>query len=426
VSAAVLPVACASPPVSVQVLALGDVRPPAHLGFKPEEALARGEYLELEGLFRAMSPAELEGTPGYLAAYGKALLARGDLDAALPLIHKAIGKESRAVRRGELEWALSQAYTFWDEPALALEFAQAARSDGYGLVPGWLNFLEAIRNLPLYAGPAMGESHEGQFSMQGFDLIRVPVTINGTDSAAIFDTGASFTIVTQSFGKSVGVREIPDSGAFGRGLHSKEFPLTFGVIDRLELVGFALQNVPVMLMPDDALLFETSRGEFPVPMVLGLHLIKQFQVDLEYAARRVALTRADFRGAGRDPEQNLFVARGRLFARASINRYGWYEMLFDTGSEPTMLTSGGVVRAKLSASGKFYPKTLHGLGKSQASWARVDSVTIGLSDYAVRFDNLVVKEDDGALEDGVLGNSFLQNFRVRLDFKAMRASLERP
>jgi hypothetical protein len=209
-------------------------------------------------------------------------------------------------------------------------------------------------------------------------------------------------------------------------LHTKEFPLTFGVIDRLEFTGFTVQNVPVMLMPDDALMFETSRGEFPVPMVLGLHLIKQFRVSLDYSARRISLTRSDFRGAGRDPAQNLFVARGRLFARASINRYGWYEMLLDTGSEPTMLTSTGVVRAKLSASGRFYPKTLYGLGKSQAEWARVDSVTIGLADYAVKFQGLVVKEDDGALEDGILGNSFLQNFRVSMDFRKMRVSLERP
>jgi len=423
---AISAVSCASPDVSVQVLPLDAIKPPARLGFNPDDSLDRGEYLELESLFRAMPPADLDANPGYLAAYGKALLARGDLDAALPLLNKAIARESRAIRRGELEWALAQAYIFWDEPALALEFAQAARSDGYGLVPGYLNFLEAIRNLPLYAGPAEGESHAGEFSMQGFDLIRVPVKLNGTVSAAILDTGASYTIVTQSFAKSVGVREIPDSKAFGRGLHTKEFPLTFGVIDRLEFVGFAIEHVPVMLMPDDALLFETSRGEFPVPMVIGLHLIKQFRVDLDYAARRIALTRADFRGAGRDPEQNLFVARGRLFARASINRYGWYEMLFDTGSEPTMLTSGGVVRAKLSTSGKFYPKTLYGLGKSQAAWARVDSVTIGLSEYAVRFQNLVVKEDDGALEDGILGNSFLQNFRVSLDFKSMRVTLQVP
>ena len=425
-AAALAAVSCKSADYAVEVLPADKIKPPPQLGFQPEEALARGEYLELESLFRSMPAAELETTPGYLAVFGKALLARGDLDAALPILNKAIQKESRAIRRAELEWALAQAYIFWDQPDLALEFARAARNDGYGLLPGYLNFLQAIETLPLYAGPAFGESHESDFSMESFDLIRVPIRINGSESGAILDTGAAYTILTQSFGKAVGVREIPDSKAFGRGLHTKEFPLTFGVIDRLEFAGFVVQNVPVMLMPDDALLFVTSKGEFPVPMVLGLHLVKQFRVGLDYSARRLSLTRVDFRGAGRDPAQNLFVARGRLFARASINRYGWYEMLLDTGSEPTMMTTTGVERAKLSASGKFYPKTLYGLGKSQAAWSRVDSVTIGLADFAVKFQNLVVKEDDGALEDGILGNSFLDNFRVSIDFQAMRVSLERP
>jgi predicted aspartyl protease len=417
---------CVSPDLAVEVVPSSQVKPPGPLGFRPEEALARGEYLELQNFFRAMPPEELDANAGYLAAYGKALLARGDVDAALPLLNRAVDKESRAVRRGELEWAIAQAYIFWDEPELALEFAQAARRDGYGLVPGYLNFLEAIRNLPLYEGPAAGESHEAEFTMKDFDLIRLAVQVNGFASEAILDTGAAYTIVTQSFARSVGVREIPDSQAFGRGLHAKEFPLTFGIIDRLEFAGFAVKNVPVMLMPDDALLFVTSRGEFPVPMVLGLHLIKQFRVGLDYGARRLTLSRTDFRGAGRDPEQNLFVVHGRLFARTAINSYGWYEMLLDTGSEPTMLTTSGVVRAKLSVSGKFYPRTLYGLGKSQAEWARVDTVTIGVSDFAVRFQSLVVKEDEGALEDGILGNSFLQNFRVALDFRRMRMTLEKP
>jgi predicted aspartyl protease len=425
-AAAVFTVACASPDLEVKVVPPGELKPPAPLGFHPEDALARGEYPELETYFRAMRPEELEANPAYLAAYGRALLARGDVDAALPLLNRAMEKESRPARRGEIEWAIAQSYIFWDEPDLALEFAQAARRDGYALVPGYLNFLDAIRSLALYDGPPAGESHETKFSMKDFDLIRLPVQVNGSASEAILDTGAAYTIVTRSFAQAVGVREIPDSQAFGRGLHSKEFPLTFGVIDRLDVGGFAVKNVPVMLMPDDALLFVTSRGEFPVPMVLGLHLIKQFRVGIDYGGRRLSLTRADFRGAGKDPEQNLFVARGRLFARAAVNSYGWYEMLLDTGSEPTMLTTTGVTRAKLSVSGKFYPRTLYGLGKTQAEWARVDTVTIAVSNFAVRFQSLVVKEDEGALEDGILGNSFLQNFRVALDFRRMRMTLEKP
>jgi predicted aspartyl protease len=395
-------------------------------GVNPEELLARGEFPEVETYYRAMPAEELASSARDLALYGQALLAAGDLDAALPLLSRAIELESRAVRRGELEWALARAFVFWNQPAVALDYAEAARRDGYGLLPGFLRFLEAISEVDLYAGPRLGETHQAEFSMSGFDLIRLPVKINGRDSAAIFDTGAAYTILTQSFAREVGVREIPDSGAFGRGLHAREFPLTFGIAERLEFAGFTVSNVPVMLMPDDALLFETSRGEFPVPMVIGLHLIKEFTTELDYSRRSLTLTRADFRPGGRSPDQNLFVSRGRLFARAALNRVGWYLLLLDTGSEPTMLTSGGIQRAGIRGSNRFYPKKLHGIGKSQAEWMRVDDVTIGFEGFGVRFRNLVVKEDVDTLEDGILGNSFLKNFRIRIDFQRMRMTLQRP
>jgi predicted aspartyl protease len=424
VTAAILASFCASPDLRVEVQpAQAVITTPRPGPFNAEELLARGDYLELERRFREMPREQLESSPDALALYGRALLARGDLDEAAASLSRAIAGEARPARRAEMEWALAQGFIFWDEPALALEYAEAARRDGYGLLPGFLRFLDAIRDTELYAGPALGETHETQFSMSGFDLIRVPVKINGADSAAILDTGAAYTILTQSFAREVGVREIPNSNAFGRGLHTREFPLTFGIAERLEFCGFSVRNVPVMLMPDDALLFETSRGEFPVPMVLGLHLIKQFTLALDYSRRSIELTRSDFRGPKRDPEQNLFVARGRIFARASVNRGGWHGLLLDTGSEPTMLTSVGVRRANVPVSHKFYPKKLYGLGRSEAAWSRVDDVTIGTSGFAVRFRNLVVKEDEGALEDGVLGNSFLKNFRVRIDFRNMRLTL---
>ena len=45
--------------------------------------------------------------------------------------------------------------------------------------------------------------------------------------------------------------------------------------------------------------------------------------------------------------------------------------------------------------------------------------------FGVRFRDLAVKEDDEALESGIVGNSFLSNFRVSLDFARMVISLER-
>ncbi len=164
------------------------------------------------------------------------------------------------------------------------------------------------------------------------------------------------------------MREIPDSQASGRGLHQKDFPVTFGVIETLEFGGFTLRDVPVMLMPDDALLFETSRGPFSVPVVLGLHLLKEFAIDIDYRSRRIVWTRANFRVPKEDPDQNLFVHRGRLFVRASINRVGYFPFLLDTGSEPTMMTSVGLTRARLKSSNALAPRKVYGMAKSRVEW----------------------------------------------------------
>jgi hypothetical protein len=411
--------------VSVFQMPASQVRLPSPVGsLGAEERFAQGQYLEVQSYLESVPRRELEKNAAGMALYGKVLLARGDFEAAWPVLERAMRLESRAFRRGEIEWELSQGAIFWNDFGLAEEYARAAVNDGHGLVPGYLRFLEAMRDVDVYAGPAIGEEHESEFSMKQFDLVRVPVRVNGLSSAAIVDSGAVYTILTESFARQAGVREIPDSGALGRGLHKKEFPVSFGVLDRLEVGGFSMIGVPVMLMPDDALLFETTRGQFPVPFVLGLHLLKEFTTDIDYRARRLRLTRTNFRAPKRDAGQNLFVHGGRMFVRASINRNGFYQFLFDTGSEPTLMTSAGLLRAGLPSSSKLYPKKVYGLGQSQVEWGVVREVTLGIAGYGARFKDLAVKEDENAFEDGVLGNSFLKYFRVRIDFARMVLSLQ--
>jgi predicted aspartyl protease len=410
--------------VSVFLLPASQVRVPPPAGaLGAEERFARGQFLEVQSYLDSVPRSSLEKNAGALALYGRVLLARGDFEAAWPVLQRALRLESRASRRGEIEWDLSQGAILWNEFGLAEEYARAAVNDGHGLVPGFLHFLEAMRDVDLYAGPAIGEEHESGFSMKDFDLLRVPVRVNGFASAAIIDSGAVYTILTESFARQAGIREIPDSGAYGRGLHKKEFPVSFGVLDRLEFGGFSLIGVPVMLMPDDALLFETTRGQFPVPFVLGLHLLKEFTTDIDYQARRLRLTRTDFRVPKREAGQNLFFHGGRMFVRTSIDRNGFYQFLFDTGSEPTLMTSAGLMRAGLPSSSKLYPRKVYGLGQSSVEWGVVHEVTLGVAGYGARFKDIAVKEDENAFEDGVLGNSFLKYFRVRIDFSRMVLSL---
>jgi len=413
-----------APAVSVFVLPADKVRvPPPAGGFSLEDRYQRGHYLEVERYLLSLPPGDLEKSAVNMTFYGRVLLARGDFDAAWRALERARSLESRAARRGEIEWALSQGAILWNDFASAEDYAASAVRDGYGLVPGFLHFLAAMRDVDVYAGPAVGQAGEAEFQTHGFNLIRIPVRVNSVDSAAIVDSGAVYTIVTRSFAREVHVRVIPDSRASGRGLHKKEFPVDFGVIAELAFGGFTVRDVPVMVMPDEAMLFETTRGQFPVPIVLGLHLLKEFTTEIDYGGRRIRWVREDFRVPKRSPDQNLFFRGGRVFVRGSIDRNGFYQFLLDTGSEPTLMTTAGVYRAGLPPSNKVFPKTVYGLGKTQVEWGRVNEVTIGIAGYGARFQDLAVKEDDSAFEDGIVGASLLQHFRATVDFAHMVLTL---
>ncbi|HTY42130.1 MAG TPA: aspartyl protease family protein [Thermoanaerobaculia bacterium] len=414
-----------APEVAIFALPQDRVRvPPPPGGFSAEERYQRGHYLEVQHYLESLPPGELEKSAVNLALYGKVLLARGDFGAAWEILEKARALEPRTSRRGEIEWALCQGAILWNDFATAEEYATGAVRDGYGLVPGFLRYLAALRDVDVYAGPAYGQSGEDAFEMRGFQLIRIPVTVNGEDSAAIVDSGAVYTILTQSFAREARVRMIPNSRASGRGLHKKEFPVDFGILAELGFGGLLLRDVPVMVMPDEAMLFETTRGQFPVPIVLGLHLLKEFRMRVDYAHRRVRWTRQDFRVPKTARDQNLFFHGGRVFARGSIDSNGIYQFLLDTGSEPTLLTTAGLARAGLPPSNKVFPKKVYGLGKTQVEWGIVSEVTLGIAGWGARFRDLAVKEDDSAFEDGILGTSLLGRFVVGMDFSRMVLTLE--
>jgi len=417
--------ACATAPeVAVFERVTSEVHGPAAVGpLSVEDALARGLYPEVARYLATLPRDVVEKSPLLSAAAGRVLLARGDYDGAYPHLVRARDLDSRPARRAELEWSLSQGAILWNDFGAARDWAQSAVQDGYGLVPGFLRFLDAVADLDVYAGPAPGETHDTDFDMRGFELVRVPIAVNDLQAAAIVDSGAVYTILTESFAKKAGVREIPDSRATGRGLHKREFPVTFGIAEHLTFCGFTLRNVPVMLMPDDALLFQTTRGEFPVPAVLGAHLLKEFTAEIDYPRRRLRMTRADFRVPKHAPEQDMYFYRGRIFVRASVNHLGWYQFLLDTGSEPTMMTSIGLARAGLPSSSKLFPRKVYGIGKSQAQWGRVRDLTIGIAGWNARFQDLTVRDDEQSYEDGIVGNTFLSRFRVGIDFQKMVLSL---
>ncbi|HEY7575226.1 MAG TPA: aspartyl protease family protein [Thermoanaerobaculia bacterium] len=423
---AVLTVSCATA-ASVSIERLGSTATapgPSVTATNVGEQLDRGRFPEVEAYLRALPPADLARSGTDLSRLGRALFARGDFQGARESLSAALERPLTVPERAEAQWALAQTDVLADDFRSAAGHTSEAIDSGLSLSPGFLRFLEGLAGESLYAGVSAGTRLETGFESGLYDLVRVPVTVNGRPVSAVLDTGASYCILTRSFARETGLVEIADSDAFGLGLHHKPIPLTFGVVQALTLAGTTLQTVPVMVMPDEALSFTTERGPLPLAMVLGLHLLKEFSVEIDYAGQHLTLTRLPPRPSRASPDQNLFFARGKVFVRVAVDRNAPSLFLLDTGSELTMLTAAGVRRLQLRPSVGMFPKRVEGIGRARVSWGKVDRAAIALSDWRLVFRDIVVAETEEALEDGVLGASALLHFRVRIDFGAMTLSLE--
>jgi predicted aspartyl protease len=389
-----------------------------------EEALRKGRFIAVQRYLEQLPRRERESSASLSLLLGRALAARGDVARAIWELQVALNAAPLGRLRPEIEWALAQVFLQSNELGEAARYTEDATSHGQGLAPGFVRFLREASEQPLYRGWPAGQSGQSPFEFGAFELIRLPVRVNAVSETAVLDSGASYCIVTRSFARRAGLREIPESDAWGRGLQQKRIPLTFGVIDRLDVAGLTVENVPVMIMPDDALYFETPRGPLPVPVVLGLHLLKEFRIRIDYAAHRIALTRIVPGGPKADAAQNLFFVRGKVLVRVSADLKSWHPFLLDTGSELTMLTSAGVRRMGLSSSNKLFPRQVFGIGHTRVEWGKVRKLALGLDGALARLTDVVVAEVDESVEDGIVGSSFLSRFRVTIDFETMKLSLE--
>jgi hypothetical protein len=359
---------------------------------------------------------------------GQVLLERGDFRRAAPPLERALASTGRGSDRADLAWLLSQAAYWEGEFSSAGRWGRVAQREGKRVPEGWLVFLESQSRRVLYGGDPEGERFSLPVVYGRPNLLRLAVCVNGRPAEQmVLDSGASLSLLTESAAARLGVTFVPGATALAKGLHDADLPMRLGWVDSVRLGGLTLTDVPVGVLPDGTLTFETvSAGVFRLNGVLGVHLMKELDWRISFTDRLVQARRLDRRVVRGSKDQNIFFRRMRPMARASLNGQPWSLFLLDTGSEPSMITRGGLRRTRLFEPEAAYPVTLEGIGKSRVSWAKISNVTVGVGAYMVRFKDIVVKEDVDGIEDGILGASFLSSFDVEIRFGAMTLALENP
>jgi hypothetical protein len=257
------------------------------------------------------------------------------------------------------------------------------------------------------------------------------VTINGTNPAeAIIDSGAVTSIISQRLATSLPVRSLGTFEGTFFGLLGEPIPVRFGLLDSLQLGGIRIDNVPVAIMPDEKMRFLISRKadeEFRMDFLLGTNLLKEFRIELNYDKSNAVFTRLTAADRKPDANQNLFYDGFRPHVRGAVNRHGWFLFVLDTGSEITFLNEARLKSLPVTTfSSKVHTAMLQGLGGATKRGAKLDNVEIGVDEWAGIFKTLpMYASSEREQSVGIIGQNYLKNFNVVIDFGAMRVDLKR-
>lgn len=248
-------------------------------------------------------------------------------------------------------------------------------------------------------------------------LARVPVTINGTARALVFDTGANFSVVMESEAKALGIRIIGDTAGIGS-VTQTSTPSKIGLADRLTIGGVTFANAVFLVLPDASLTF--AGGAYIIPGIVGYPVIAQLErvsvgrdaagtEQVAWQASAGARGTRDLYVNGLTPNVLVRVADGPLALFAldtGANHSSFRPALLiaqpDLGKDAKNATArigsaGGVVDVKTR--------------QIPTARLRVDEVEVRLTDIAVSdeadTDDVTIK---GRLGQDVLGGGYIVDF----------------
>lgn len=361
-----------------------------------------------------------------LGALGAAELAAGRYDDARRHLRAAIDLQPFRTTYASIAWDLSQLEYMSNNFDSSLDWAHLAADHGINVKQWHMEYLAALANVNVYrfSGSA---SERLSMKIGRPDVPRIDSILNGHKPVlAIVDSGAVLSIVSDSLAASLPVRRLGTFEGTFSGLLGEPIPVHFGILDTLEMGRMTIGNVPVAIMPDDKMKFLMSgKKEFKIDFLLGAHLLKEFRIELDFRRNNVTFTRIPPSARKPVADQNLFIAQFRPAIRGTINRRGWYVFILDTGSEVTFLNERqlGSLPIQIFAP-KVHNATLQGLGGAKKRGEKLENVEIGIDRWAGTFHTIPMY-DAGEHErtTGIVGENYLKNFDVVIDFGRMRIDL---
>ena len=389
--------------------------------------LRKADYLRAMEMATVVDGRERKNAADW-AALGSAYLAAGRYDDARARLRTALDLDPFRTTYAQVAWDLSQVEYLSNNFESSLDWANIARDRGLNIRQWHLDYLQSLLHVAAYQfSGAASDSVALRFGTP--DVPRLTVRLNRTrEVEGIIDSGAVLSIVSKRLAASLPVKQLGDTEGTFYGLLGEPIAVNFGLIETLELGEIVLQNVPVAIMPDDKMKFLVSKrdgAQFHMDFLLGSHLLKEFRLELDFDRERATFTRVTDRKPAED--QNIFFEGFRPHVRGAVNRKGWFLFILDTGSEITFLNQSRLGSLPVPMlSGGAHSATLQGLGGSLKRGAKLEDIEVGIDRWGGKFRTIPMYEaDERDQSAGIIGQNFLKNFNVVIDFGRMRLDLKR-
>lgn len=254
--------------------------------------------------------------------------------------------------------------------------------------------------------------------------IYMPVTVNGTDTRGMLDSGAETTVLDKAFAESLGIKPsavVTVVGTGGRELGELATGVTLRIGD------MELRDLTVALM--DLSPIATAIGR-PLPVVLGKEMFNEVVVDLDFAGQTIGFQDpAGFTpnpGAVAVPVTN---SNGLHAIPASIEGAEPVLFDFDLGNGSPLLVFPGYWKPRNLLADRPSSKALAGAigGMKPRNVATIRTLTLGgvvLKDIPANFG----EEDGSALDTtqtlGNIGMPILSRFDLTTDYSRHRILLK--
>ena len=394
-------------------------------GSSLESMVQKADYLRAIGM-----ASSVEGRPkrsaAELKALGEAELAAGRWEQARRHLRAAIDLEPFRSTYGQLAWDLSQLEVMANNFDTAADWADIAVDHGVKIKEWHVSYLRALGSVAVYRFPDK-TSDSVPMHFGNPDVPRLDVRLNGKKSVAgVVDSGAVISIISRNMASTLPVRRLGDFHGTFFGLLGEPISVEFGLLDRIDIGGIVIENVPVAIMPDDKMRFLVgNQSPFNIDFLIGAHLLKEFSLDLDFRHNTVTLSHVGTFDRHPADDQNLFWEGFRPMVHAAVNRHAWYLFVLDTGSEVTFLNEARMESLPIQiVAPKIHTAMLQGLGGATKHGEKLEDVEIGIDRWAGIFRTLpMYSEEPREQAVGIIGENFLKNFHVVIDFSRMRVDL---